>query len=77
MSDLDAMSEGELLDLQRAKTLLVRALRKELLEITQAHSAKALARKAEEREIAMNTPGAVMAEIEGVAAAADAGGRTP
>ncbi len=77
MSDLDAMSESELLDLQREKTLLVRALRKELLEMTQVHGAKALARKAEEREIAMNTPGAVMAEIEGVAASADAGGETP
>ena len=77
MSDLEAMSEAELLDLGREKTTVIRALRDEVLEIQRVHSTKALARKAEERITAMNTPGAIMAEIEGVAASADAGGRTP
>ncbi len=77
MSDFDAMSESELLDVLRAKRQFVRALRKEILEIQQAHSTKALARKAAEHETAMNTPGAIMAQIEGVAAAAGAGAEAP
>ena len=77
MSDLDAMTEDELRELGREKTTAIRALRREAQEIQQVFSTKALARKAEERRIAENTPGAIMAEIEGVAASADAGGRIP
>ncbi len=77
MSDLDAMSEDELRELGQEKGLVIKALRKEMREIQRAHSTKALARKAGERLVAMNTPGAVMAEIEGVAADATAGGETP
>ncbi len=77
MSDFDAMSESELLELGQEKGLVIKALRKEMREIQQAHSTKALARKTGERLVAMNTPGAIMAEIEGVAAAAGAGAETP
>ncbi len=74
MSDLEAMSEDELRQLKREKYLITELAREQMLAIEQVFSAKRVARKAEERELAENTPGAVMAQIDAAAAEADAGG---
>ena len=77
MSDLDALSEDELRQLKREKYLIVELAREQMLAIERVFSDKRVARKAEERRIAENTPGAVMAQIEATAAEADAGGEAP
>ena len=52
-------------------------IRAEMLEIQTDIDEIEVARKADERRIAMATPGAVMAEIEAVAACAFGGAKTP
>ncbi len=73
----DEMTREELRLLKNRLRLEAVALREEMLAISDFMSAKQAEEKATAAALAMNTPGAVMAEIEGVAAAADAGGKAP